>query len=225
MMPVMKSKAFTVLEVIFVVGLLSLIVVAIAPYFHTIVASWEVKDRQLEVLQLGRVGMGEMTRTIKGATQFITANNTTFEFNDTDGNIRGFQLNGTSLEKEIGEAWDELAESVDNLTFTYYDREGNVTSALGSIRSIEIAMVISDSDGKVDPVTFSSRVTPRKDFLLDDIEYVRISGVYTGTSFSLDVGTADTNRLVVVMAADERKAGGPDEEMSASVYDGHIATQ
>ena len=66
-------KGFTTLEIILVVALLSLIVVAIAPFFRTTVAGWELKDRQLEVLQIGRMGMDEMTRKLKGATSFSKA--------------------------------------------------------------------------------------------------------------------------------------------------------
>jgi hypothetical protein len=53
---------------------------------------------------------------------------------------------------------------VDSLGFTYYDKDGNTTTSAASVRLVKIAMTVSDSEGKVSPVTFNSQVTPRKDF-------------------------------------------------------------
>lgn len=158
-------KGFTTLEIILVVALLSLIVVAIAPFFRTTVAGWELKDRQLEILQNGRVGMDEMIKTIKTATGFDTVDADHIKFSDVNEDDVEFKLQNEVLQKkETGTGWEALAEPVDSLTFTYYDKNGNVTSDSTQTRSVKIAMVISDSEGKVDSVTFNSQVTPRKDF-------------------------------------------------------------
>ncbi|MGB3242484.1 MAG: lamin tail domain-containing protein, partial [Candidatus Omnitrophota bacterium] len=157
---------FTILEIILVIGLLSLIVVAIAPFFRTTVEGWDVKDRQLEVMQHGRVGMDRMVKTIKSAKQFSAANASDIGFMDADDTEIEFRLNGGALEERQGGSgpWDDLSEPVDSLSFTYYDKDGNTTTSAASVRSVKIAMTVSDSEGKVSSVTFNSQITPRKDF-------------------------------------------------------------
>ena len=172
-------KGFTTLEIIFVVAILSLIVVAIAPFFRATVAGWDLKDRQLEILQNGRVGMDEMVRAIKTAKRFTTIDASYIEFMNTDNTEVEFRLfSGVLQKKETGTQWDTLAEPLTDLTFTYYDADDNPitpdTGVTGEVRSVEIVMVVSDSEGEVPPVTFTSRVTVRKDLLslaINEINY------------------------------------------------------
>ncbi len=162
----LRARGFTILEIILVVGLLALIVAAIAPFFRTTVEGWDVKDRQLEVMQHGRVGMDRLVKTIKSAKQFSAADTSSIRFTNADDTVIEFRLNGGILEERQGGsgAWNELSEPVDSLGFTYYDKDGNTTTSAASVRSVKIAMTVSDSEGKVSPVTFNSQVTPRKDF-------------------------------------------------------------
>ena len=68
-----------------------------------------------------------------------------------------------------------LVEPVDSLSFGYYDSEGEETTDETEVRSVKISMVVSDSEGKVDPITFSSGVVLRKDRLcalvINEINY------------------------------------------------------
>ena len=148
-----------------VVALLSLIVVAIAPYFRSVVSSWEVKDRRLEQLQLGRLAMDDMTKTIKTATAFTNLRDNDIGFTDISNNTVRFRLTGSSLGKRIGTTGSdtELAPSVDSLAFTYYDENGTVPANVTTVRSIKIALNISDPANKAPVLSFSSQVTPRKD--------------------------------------------------------------
>lgn len=156
---VRRKHGFTILEIILVVALLSLIVVAIVPYFRTTVAGWELKDRQLEVLQIGRMGMDEMTRKLKGATSFSKAEDDKVKFEDPNGNDIEYKFDNDKVKKNN----KELIEPVNSLAFIYYDRDGAVTTEASDVRAILITLVVSDSDGKVDPVTLSSMVMVRKD--------------------------------------------------------------
>lgn len=166
-----RKNGFTTLEAILVVALLSLIVVAIAPYFRTTIAGWEVKDRYLEVLQNGRVGMDEMIRTIKTATEFTDIRTDYIRFTDGDGNDIGFRRrlvnNVWILQKRVSGRWHPLVEEpVDSLEFTYFDKNGYVTSIAEEVRSVRIVMTVSDSEGRINPITFSSQVSLRKDVLI-----------------------------------------------------------
>ena len=172
-------KGFTILEALLVVVLLSLIVVAIAPFFGTTVASWELKDRQLEVLQNGRVGMDKMVREIRWVRRFETIQSDYIRFINTDSTTLRFRLRNNQLQMRTGgSSFNPLAEPVDSLTFTYYDADDNQitagTGVTGEVRSVEIVMVVSDSEGKVAPVPLTSRITVRKDLpslAINEINY------------------------------------------------------
>ena len=156
------SKGFTILEMIVVVALLSLIVVATAPYFRTTVLSWETQDRNLEILQNGRVGIDEMTRAIKAAQSFVTIDSNDIKFKDNDNKDVRFSLVGNILKKGS----TSLVEPVDSLTFSYYDSMGEEMTDETQVRLVKISMVVADSEGKVNPITFFSGVVLRKDKIL-----------------------------------------------------------
>ena len=163
---------FTLLETIFVVALLSLIILAFIPYFRTTVKSWEVTDRHFEILQNARVGMDDMVRKIRTADAFIKAKSDDLEIQDGEGNNIRFRKTGTILKRDN----DALAEPVESLNFTYYDSEGNTTSEEDEVRMVKISMTISDAEGKVDPVSFSSYAVLRKDaavskLVINEINY------------------------------------------------------
>ncbi|MBU1083978.1 MAG: type II secretion system GspH family protein, partial [Candidatus Omnitrophica bacterium] len=153
------KKGFTMLEAILVVAVIAVILAAISPLFRTVVEGREKQDRQIELMQIGRVGMDDMVRNIKTATAFVTADASTLEFEDWEGTNIEYDLNGDTLEKD----GDSLAEPIDSLTFTYYDSDGDITVDPLEVRSVEISMTVSDAEGKTDPVTFTSIVAMRKD--------------------------------------------------------------
>ena len=147
------------METIFVIALLSLVLLAFAPYFRTTLRSWELEDRRFEILQNARVGMDDMVRTIRTAVSFDTINSDDFEIEDGDGNNIEFKKTGNTLRKDN----TALAEPIDDLTFTYYDSDGNTTTDENEVHLVKISMTISDSEGKVSPVTFNSYAVIRKD--------------------------------------------------------------
>jgi len=167
-----RRHGFTTLEIILVVALLSLLIAAVAPFFRTTIAGWELKDRQLEVLQTQRVGMDKMIRDLKSAVEFETANPTEVEFKDADENTIEYKLDGSVLERD----GKSLVESVDRLSFTYYDIEGNVTTNADDVYSLKIAMTVSDTEDKVSPSILTSWVVMRKDptfykLVINEINY------------------------------------------------------
>ena len=170
-----NRNAFTTLEVILVVAILSLVVVAIGPYFHAIVSGWEKPDRTLELYQLGRVGMNEMTRLIRGATQFITVDPTLIRFIDQDGNDIRFRMYNNMLQKRTS-TWYSLVEPIDNLVFSYFDSDDQGVTVGALVRSVGITLEVADVEGKVDSVVLASGVTIRQEplhyaIVINEINY------------------------------------------------------
>ncbi|MBU0571088.1 MAG: lamin tail domain-containing protein [Candidatus Omnitrophica bacterium] len=151
---------FTTLEIVLVVALFALIVTTVVPLFKNLVGTWEAQDRKLEAVQISRVGLDKMIREFKTATAFTTAEPDKVEFKDWDDEDIEYELDGTELKRE----GDVLVGPVDNLHFTYYDNDGNETTDALCVYSVKVTMAVSDAEGKLsEPVTFTSRVTMRKD--------------------------------------------------------------
>jgi prepilin-type N-terminal cleavage/methylation domain-containing protein len=172
------KNGFTTLELLLVIAVIGLIMTAISPLFRSTMLGWELKDRQMEVMQQGRVGMEDMIRTMKTASVFAGIGTSNVDFQDADGIDIEYQLNSNELQKRTGGtgSWQALTEPVDSLTFTYYDNSGNVTADIGLVYLIKIELVVSDSESKVAAVTLSSFVMPRKDgasfsLIINEINY------------------------------------------------------
>ncbi|MCK5450821.1 MAG: type II secretion system protein, partial [Candidatus Omnitrophica bacterium] len=117
------TRGFTLLEAVLIIAILGIIVTAISPLFRTVVEGRDEQDRRLELLQASRIGMDEMVRNIRTATVFTTANASRIDFENWNAVDIEYKLTGNVLKKDN----NVLLENVDNLTFTYYDTEGNVT--------------------------------------------------------------------------------------------------
>ncbi len=178
-----RSKGFTIIEIVFVIAVLGLIVIAVMPFFRTVIESWEVKDRQIEVVQIARVAMNKMVKEIKTATEFKKANTDKIEFKDWDDNGVKFELKGDKLERE----GDSIAEPIDALTFTYYKLDGTTTTDKNEVYSVKIEMTVSDSESKVNPVILTSLVVMRKDLGSEGVMFSKNSDFSTEDStFSTD---------------------------------------
>jgi len=158
-MNIKSINGFTLLEAILVVAIVSVVVAAVSPLFRTVVEGRDKQDRQIEVMQIGRIAVDDMVRNIKTATEFITISASTLEFDDWEGTTIEYDLSGTVLEKD----GSTLAEPIDSLTFTYYDSDGSTTSDVAEVRTVKISMAVSDSEAKIADMTFENVVTIRKD--------------------------------------------------------------
>jgi len=159
------SRAYTILEILFVLTILSLIVVAIAPYFRTTIDGWEKRDRQLEMQQIGIAALDIMVREIREAKIVTTSQPTQISFKNMDSVNSGFRLSGNLLQKFITIGWTSIAEPIASLLFTYYDVKGYVTTNPSSVHSVDIEISVADSEGKINPLIFHDRVTIRKEEL------------------------------------------------------------
>ena len=154
-----KKKGFTLLEALLIITILSVIVIAISPIFRTVVVGREEQDRRLELFQVGRVGLDEMVRNLKTATVFTKANASKVKFDDWNSDSIEYKKGGSALKKNN----KILAKPINSLVFTYYDSDGDTTTAEEDVSSIKIAMTMTDSEGKTSPVTMEALVVVRQD--------------------------------------------------------------
>jgi type IV pilus assembly protein PilW len=88
------------------------------------------------------------------------------EDDNVDNELIAYRINNGALEKYMGAGadWVDLTENnVSNLSFTYYDENGAVTTARDEIRTVEISMTVQLPAGRGGTVgrTYSTRVRCR----------------------------------------------------------------
>jgi prepilin-type N-terminal cleavage/methylation domain-containing protein len=138
-------KGFTLIEIILVIALLAIIsAVAVKFYVQQLVAVQTAQNTS-DALWQARLAMQRMVTDIGyiQSTSAITTNTSTnLVFTDVTGSSFNYQLSGSSLlcNSQV------LANGVNSLTFTYYDKTGAVTATVANIRYIQIALTITKNN-------------------------------------------------------------------------------
>lgn len=164
----MNSKAFTLIEVILTLVLLSIVIwIGIAAMFSGM-DTWSFFTQRKDILSDGRMAMDRMLREIrmtKNTTSVTTANSGTFRFTDTANKDITYTLSSSVVNRTQDGVTNGLLGSVSSLSFTYYDADGSVIAtpvvapSATNIRRIRI--LIAMSKGTSRPVNLRSDVWPR----------------------------------------------------------------
>lgn len=154
------TKGFTVIEVLFVTALMAVLLAATYPYLRAFHTSWRSADKRAELIQNARIGMDKMVKELRRAGNFVFIQPNVLTFIDVDNNVITYQLNGGNLERNCVDL-AVLAESVGALAFTYYDAAGIETATAGNVKSVKIAMTVSDPEGIVSSLSILSMTFAR----------------------------------------------------------------
>src|SRR3712207_751536 len=152
---VKDERGFTLPEMMVTTMIMLVVLLALFGLFDMSLKVFSYGNNKVEAVESARVGMEKMEREIRqayapsaDAQMFDTWTSTQIRFgNDLDGNgviacpnstgrceKIGYQLNGTTLGRDNTSTGttntvanlQPVAEHVQSLTFTYYDRNGNV---------------------------------------------------------------------------------------------------
>ncbi|MFH1776091.1 MAG: type II secretion system protein [Candidatus Omnitrophota bacterium] len=177
---IIMKKAFTIIEVLFVVAVIALLLGAISPFLGAFHNSWQKVDRRNEVLQNARVGMDKMLRDIRQAESFDTINNNRLIFTDVDGNSIEYRKHAGSLKRNSV----IMIEDISDLTFTYYDANGDETNDEDEVRTVNISLTVDDAESVVGSLTVAATAFMRS----------LVVGIGEGYTFSknADFSTSDT---------------------------------
>jgi prepilin-type N-terminal cleavage/methylation domain-containing protein len=192
-----KIHGLTLVELLIVMSVIAVLMIATVPHIRGSRQVWEVVgDRHAEVLQNARIGMDKMTREIRQARSISSVSGSYIEFADRDENDRKFQYNAGYLEYGPPGDLSMLAGPVDSLSFTYYQEDGvTETTTPDDARSVLIQLTTSDSEGKVEPITLSSRVFIRKDIATDGAYSITDFVMFGGTSVFVDRDSTVTGNI------------------------------
>ena len=166
-------KSFTLIEILFVVALVAVLLAVVYPYFRAMNVGWQSVDRRAEVIQNARVGMDKMVCILREATGFtsVTAAGDAdgrIVFLDKDGDTKEFKKYNDGVNDMLGYvrggSTSELAGPIASLKFTGYESDGVTTTVVAAnIRSVEMELIVSDSEGEVSDQTITSRASYRND--------------------------------------------------------------
>jgi len=174
-------RAFTLVELILVVGTIALVAGALVGLVGNSYKDWKLGSDRSTLLQDGQAAIGQMVRILRQATAFSAVSQSTDQagyitFTNVDGTVEQFSLNTLTSELEYGQpgSLSALAGSISSLTFTCYDINGDVLTgavSAGTVQSIGIEMILTDGASSF---TLSGRVFCPTDFkrvVINEIMY------------------------------------------------------
>ena len=136
-------------------------------------------------MQNARVGMDKMMRLLREARGFTsvtaaTEANGSIVFLDKDGNPAEFKKYNQGINDMLGYVSEgrtyALAGPIESLKFTCYEQDGaTITTSAADIQSVEIELVVLDSESEAGPETIICRAFSRRDrapaIMINEIMY------------------------------------------------------
>lgn len=167
-----NERGVTLIEMILSIILIGIIGIVAANAFLYSTRSVLTGNNVREATQVNRMAMDRVVREIRNVannTSVVTANATTFEFVNVDGNTVKFQLTGADLNRVFTvppnpPVTDLLAANVSASPFTYLDNTGvaigipTVSPATTDIWWVQIALTVGTGS---EALQLRSRVHPR----------------------------------------------------------------
>jgi type II secretory pathway pseudopilin PulG len=166
-------KAFTLVELILVTGMISLVGLAVAGLVRNSYEDWELGSDRSSLLQDGHAVLAQMVRTLRQARGFSSVSSPSDQdgyitFTNVDDIIEEFRLNTVTDDIEYGQpgGLSALAGPATSLIFTCYDINANSLSGpvdANSIQSVQIQTTFVDAQDSSINFTLSDRVFCQKD--------------------------------------------------------------
>jgi len=174
-------RAFTLVELILVVGTIALVAATLVGLIGTAYRNWQLSCSRSTLLNDGQAVIEQIVRTLRQAQGFSEVTESTDQagaitFSDVDDTLQQFSLNTQTHELEYGPpgSLSALTGSVSSLTFTCYDINANpLTGPVppGSIQSVHVETTLADTQTSF---TIAGRAFCPKDFtsvVINEIMY------------------------------------------------------
>ncbi|MHC5060349.1 MAG: LamG-like jellyroll fold domain-containing protein [Planctomycetota bacterium] len=163
------SPAFTLVEVMLVVAVVSVIALGVTGLVYSSYQGWEVVSRRSTVLQDGHAAMDFMVRTLRQAKGFTAISDSSdsagvITFTTVDDLTEQFKLNTGTDELEYGDPCSTLSAltgPVNSLIFTCYDIDDTALAdpvEVADIRSINIQAEFANAEDPSLTFTLTGRV-------------------------------------------------------------------
>lgn len=122
------KKSVTLIELVVAMTIVGILSVGLSAYINQTIDVWNFLSSRSDVVNYGRLSLTRMVndiRWIANNTSIVSANNTSFVFNATDGSV----VNYTYYNKRLIYNSNTLSSGVTNFGFTYFN---NLSAAMPS---------------------------------------------------------------------------------------------
>ena len=167
---VKRPSAFTLVELILVVGTIAVVVGALVGLVSNSYEDWKLGSNRSTLLQDGQAAIEQMVRILRQAKGFSAVTPSTDQagditFTDVDDVTQQFRLNTQTSELEYGQpgSLSALTGSVSSLVFTCYDVDANSLAAPVQVRSIQSVGIETTLTDGTNNFTLSDRAFLHKD--------------------------------------------------------------
>lgn len=133
-----KSKGFTLIEMIMVITISGIIVAGSGLLLMQGVKEYLIGKTNIDASWQASMAIERMTRDLRAASVITTATSSGLVITDIYGNTSAYTLAGTQLLCNA----QVLAGNVQSIAFTYYDANGNITVDTNAMRYIGISLNI-----------------------------------------------------------------------------------
>lgn len=139
-----KQNAFTLIELVIVIAIVTVISVVILPLLQTGFDAYFTERDLSDADWQGNLALERMTRDIRSipaTTVITTATSSQFTFVDSTNTAVSYTLSGTSLMRN----GLTLANNVNAVTFAYYNSTGAVTAVIANIDYVNVTLNVLDN--------------------------------------------------------------------------------
>lgn len=156
-MRIQKARGFTLIELIIVILLMGIIMAVASKMLSQGLTGYLTSKNLIEAEWQGQIGLERMARDIhliRSLGDISTASASQLIYTDTSGTSITFQLSGTTLMRNS----QVLADGVQSLIFSYFNKNGASTSTLSDIRYITISLNVTQNNTNI---TLTTSIYPR----------------------------------------------------------------
>lgn len=156
-----SQKGFTLIEMVMVIIILAIISSMLAPLLIEGLNTFSQEENIVNANWQGQIAMARMSRdiaSIRSSSDLTTIATTNLAFTDSSNNTISYSLNGTDLTLTQNGTGAVLANGIQSLTFTYFDKNGVSTATATSVRFIQIALNVIQNNVNY---TLTTMIYPR----------------------------------------------------------------
>ena len=167
-----NHKGFSLIELMVVVGILSLIILGLVTFFTGGARSWIAGQSQLKAQREARQVMDRMVKEIRVGKEIIAGSDTSVTVKipafDTDGNITSYGnviyalYGGNTIQRDSNPLIDNVLNESGEPIFRYYNNTGaEVNPPDSSVSKIHINLKVDVDDDSRPDITLNSDIDLR----------------------------------------------------------------
>ncbi|SRR5579883_330618 len=149
-----KKLGFTLIELVMVIILIGIISVIAGRMLSSGFGAYLAEKNVIDADWQGRLALERMVRDMRAIYSITSAASSSITFTDTTNTAITYQLSGTSLLRN----GTNLADGIQSMTLSYFDKNGSSTATASLIRYISISVNVTQNNANF---SLTTAVYPR----------------------------------------------------------------